>query len=118
MAHPTRHLNFDEWRVLASSDPEGFEAMRRRVLQAAIDRAPEKHRQRLQGLQWRIDQVRRRSTSPMAACISLSDMMWESFAGDKGLIKTLQGMPGQLHGNKGTASAKVIPFEKRRKCST
>jgi len=84
-------LDFDEWRILAISDPEGFEARRRKVLQAAIERAPEKCQRRLQGLQWRIDIVRRHSASPMAACISLSDMMWESFAGNQGLVEILHG---------------------------
>lgn len=119
MAYPVQHLDFDEWRILAISDPEGFEAMRRKVLQAAIERAPEKRRQRLQGLQWRIDQVRQRSASPMAACISLSDMMWESFAGDQGLLDILQGrhqMNRQWDG-KGNqpVSAKVIQLVKHQK---
>jgi hypothetical protein len=119
MAYPIRHLDFDEWRTLASSDPEAFEAMRRKVLQAVIDRAPEKRRQRLQGLQWRVDQVRRRSSSPMAACISLSDMMWESFAGDKGLVEALRGTrqntPHQADNELQGARAEVVSMEKTRK---
>jgi len=109
MAYPVQYLDFDEWRVLARSDPEAFEAMRRKVLQAVIDRAPEKRRQRLQGLQWRVDQVRRRCANPMAACISLSDMMWEAFAGDRGLVETLRG--SSPHPGAG-GPAKVIPLEK------
>jgi len=112
MAYPVQYLDFDEWRVLARSDPEAFEAMRRKVLQAVIDRAPEKRRQRLQGLQWRVDQVRRRCANPMAACISLSDMMWEAFAGDRGLVETLRGSSPHPGNDPAGGPAKVIPLEK------
>jgi hypothetical protein len=115
MAYPTRRLDFDEWRALACSDPDAFEAMRRRVLQAVIDRAPERRRRRLQGLQWRVDQVRGRSANPMAACISLSDMMWESFAGDNGLLQALQGGRGCAGNQSGNSNAKVLPLYRPRK---
>jgi hypothetical protein len=109
-------MDFDAWRLLASTDPEAFEAERRKVLQAVIERAPARRRQRLEGLQWRVDQVRRRSASPMAACISLSDMMWEAFAGKRGLLATLRGRnPGAAGGGAGDAeppSAKVLRLKK------
>lgn len=116
MAYPRQRLDFDEWRMLASSDPEAFEALRREVLQAVIERAPEHRRRRLRGLQWRIDQVRERSASPLAACISLSDMMWEAFAGDSGLVETLRGgyHRSTAHPEKREAgSAEVITLTRR-----
>jgi hypothetical protein len=91
MADSRQPVDFDEWQLLASSDPEGFEAARRRLLEAAIARAPEKRRQRLQALQWRVDRVRERAATPLAACISLSDMMWEAVAGENGLLEALHG---------------------------
>jgi hypothetical protein len=112
MVYPTRHLDFDEWRHLANTNPEAFEAMRREVLQAAIERAPERRRQRLQALQWRVDQVRRRSSNPMAACISLSDMMWEAFAGDKGLLETLRGNARGTGDEPSEGTAVVILLQK------
>ena len=56
---------------------------------AQIARAPERNRQHLRRLQWRIDQVRARSSNPIAACVKLYRMMWESFAGECGLIDTM-----------------------------
>ena len=91
MDSPVRHLDFEQWSLLASLDPEEFENRRKALIDAVISKAPERRRQRLRGLQWRVDQVRSRSSNPLAACISLSDMMWESFAGTNGLVETLRG---------------------------
>ena len=91
MESPSQYLDFDQWRLLARTDPEAFESRRREVLDAAIARAPENRRQRLRGLQWRVDVVLRRSSTPLAACITLSDMMWQSFAGSDGLVERLHG---------------------------
>ncbi len=86
-------LDFDEGVYLARTDPDGFERRRRAVIDDFIDNAPERHRQRLRGLQWRIDMERRRAPNPMAACVRISQMMWESFAGEGGLADTLQHGP-------------------------
>lgn len=112
MAYPTQRLDFDEWRMLASTDPEAFEARRRKVLQAVIERAPERHRPRLRGLQWRVDLVRRRSSNPLTACILLSDMMWEAFAGDRGLVVALRGGASPSKKCLIEGGAKVIPLAK------
>jgi hypothetical protein len=90
MENHVRQLDFEQWRLLASRDPEEFENRRKALIDAVISRAPERRQQRLRGLQWRVDQVRNRSSNALAACISLSDMMWESFAGSNGLVETLQ----------------------------
>lgn len=90
--------DFDEWRLLAIRDPVAFEKTRREVLEAVIAQAHERNRHRLEALQWRLDRVRERSTTPLAACISLSDMMWESLAGENGLLDALQG--GKVHSHR------------------
>lgn len=82
-------LDFDAAMELARSDPEAFEQYRHDVIEALIARAPERNRQHLRRLQWRIDQVRARSSNPIAACVKLYRMMWESFAGECGLIDTM-----------------------------
>lgn len=110
MADSTPHLDFDEWRVLASRDPAGFEAKRRLLLDEVIARAPEKRRQRLRGLQWRVDQVRGRSPTPLVACIRLSDMMWESFAGENGLVDALRGRSLPANKPRGERRSVVIPI--------
>lgn len=85
-------FNFQAWARMAKEEPDLFEEKRQAVLEAFIARAPERNRARLQGLQWRIDMERRRASNPLAACVRIYEMMWESFAGERGLIKALQGL--------------------------
>lgn len=113
MADSRPPLDFDEWLTLASKDPAGFEAKRRKVLDAVIAQAPEERRQRLKGLQWRVDQLRGRSPTPLAACILLSEMMWESFAGENGLVEALRGECSPDRKPRDRHSA-VIPMRKDR----
>ena len=90
MPHSGRQtVDFEQWSELASEDPAAFEQMRQEMIEAVIDAASQRCRRRLRGLQWRIDQMRTQAPNPMAACISLSNMMWESFAGEDGLAETL-----------------------------
>jgi hypothetical protein len=42
-------------------------------------------------LQWRIDRERDLSKNPMAACIKLSQMMWDAVLGEQGLLETIKG---------------------------
>ena len=86
-------LDFDQAMELARTDPEAFEQYRQDVIEALIARAPERNRQHLRRLQWRIDQVRKRSSNPIAACVKLYRMMWDSFAGECGLIDTIRNPP-------------------------
>jgi hypothetical protein len=83
-------LDFDAAMALARTDPEAFEQYRQEIIEALIARAPERNRQHLRRLQWRIEQERKRAPNPMSACVKLYRMMWESFAGECGLIDTLQ----------------------------
>ncbi len=104
-------LDFDTAMELARSDPEAFERYRRTVIDALIARAPERNQQHLRRLQWRIDQERQRASNPTAAFLKLYRMMWDSFAGEAGLIDTICNArtdaqsPDQL-----PASAEVIAF--------
>ena len=72
--------DFAFWSELARRDPERFEALRGRVILDFLASVPPERRRRLEGLQWRIDAERRRAGTPLAACIRLSGMMWESCA--------------------------------------
>ena len=83
-------LKFEAAVALARTDPDAFEKYRRDVIEALIARAPERNQQPLRCLQWRIDQERRRAPNPIAACVKLYRMMWESFAGESGLVSTLR----------------------------
>lgn len=74
------HIDFDTWARLAETDPERFEDLRDRVLDYCIGRASAERRHRLRCLQWRINQVRNNASNPLAACISISNMMWDTFS--------------------------------------
>lgn len=75
-----RHLlpSFDEMAYLARTDPEAFESLRAHICEQAIARSPAHMQQRLKGLQFIIDQERKRSRSNLSACLKISNMMNES----------------------------------------
>ncbi len=76
--HSTGSLDFDFWKQLAKDDPAAFEALRRERVEQLIAQAPETQHRRLQGLQWQIDQTRKLAAGPMASCLAISNMMWDS----------------------------------------
>ena len=85
-----RAFDFNEWSQLASEDPEAFESRREQILQTAIEAMPDDRQQRMRCLQWRIDQERKQSKTPMAACIRISKMMWDNVLGEHGLLETIK----------------------------
>ena len=86
---PITILDFDEAVDLARRDPEAFEQYRQNIVRVLINRAPERNRQQLRRLQWRIDQERSRASNPIDACLKLYRMMWDAYAGERGLIDTI-----------------------------
>ena len=111
-------FDFDDWSRLAKEDPSAFEARRLALIEEFLRQFPQPDQQRLRGLQFRIDMVRRRARTPMGACLKISSMMWESLLGSHGLktaLDTLIGYPN--HAVPATSpglapSARVIPFRK------
>lgn len=81
MTKPAKSFRFDfeEWAKLAEQDPDRFEARRARTLTAAIERVPEDRRLMLERLQWKVDRVRELKHTPLAACVAITDMMWNTF---------------------------------------
>lgn len=77
-SHNTDRLDFEFWMQLAKDDPEAFENTRQEKIEQFINQAPAGQRRRLQGLQWQIDQARKLAGSPMASCLAISNMMWDS----------------------------------------
>lgn len=100
-------FDFNEWSELASNNPDEFETRRRNVIEEMIRQAPASKRTRLRRLQWRIDQTRKLSSSPMSACIKLSNMMWESIMGQRGLLEALEG---RYPRHMGMETAQVVAF--------
>jgi hypothetical protein len=84
-------LNFDEWRVLAETDPDEFERRRSDVLEAFIAETPDAVQPHLRRLQWRIDMERRYHwRNPLVATRKIYEMMWSSVYGEDGLLTALQ----------------------------
>lgn len=92
MNNTNETYDFDKWSTLANKDPQAFEERRQQLINEFIMELPEDKRQRMRCLQWRVDSVRRLSKTPMAACIAISRMMWDSIKGENGLLDTLNGL--------------------------
>lgn len=71
--------DFKYWMDLAEQDPEQFEVQRAEVINELIASLPAERQMHLRRLQWRVDQVRMRSATPLAATIAISRMMWDTF---------------------------------------
>jgi hypothetical protein len=83
-------IDFDAWSELANTDPHAFERQRSELVGRVIECSNKERQPRLRRLQWRIDKVRERAPTPLAACIRLSSMMWDSVMGEGGLHEALQ----------------------------
>lgn len=104
-------FDFESWSRLANTDPDEFEARRACAIEETIGRAPPRLQARLRRLQWKLDQVRRTSATPMAACIRMNHMMWDRVTGPGGLLETL--VEGKQRPAP-RAAAKVLPFRLTR----
>ncbi|MCC6534575.1 MAG: DUF3135 domain-containing protein [Burkholderiales bacterium] len=105
-------FDFDRWAKLAKEDPAEFERRRDETLRAIIAAAPPQHRDRLQGLQFRLDLERKRAGSPLASCLRLNSLMW---AGFHRLRKELnEGVGGKPAAANPRPSAEVIPLRRGR----
>ena len=107
---PSRRIDFEQWSWLARNDPEKFEEMRTRMLESALRGSRGTSRRRLEQLQWRIDRVRETNPNPLAACIAISDMMWETFQGLAERYQDPRPAPGPEARSSG---AKVVSIDKR-----
>lgn len=105
-------FDFDEMARLAQHDPDSFERRRQEMLAEVIEQATPAIQQRLHGLQWQIDQVRNSAGNPMASCIRISKMMWDSVLEEDGLLENLERLQhGDLSGRKQDRhAATIIPL--------
>ncbi len=100
--------SFDTLLQIARSDPEQLEAIRQRLAARTINAAPRALRRRLRGLQFQIDSARGLAKTPLASCIQLSEMMYDSF---EELRQALNRPP--LEEQAPRPKAEVIPFSGR-----
>jgi len=91
---PESAFNFEEWALLAKSDPQAFEAKREEAIAAMIAGAPPRVQVRLHGLQWKIDAERSLASNPLSACMRIFNQMWTSVYGEGGLLEALHSLEG------------------------
>ena len=107
-------VDFDEMLDLAQHDPESFEEKRLEYIETFLNRIPLEKQQRLRGLQWQIDQTRRLARTPMASCIAISNMMWDSLnrlnCQQRELVKLTTGQPKTSTAVEPTL-ARILPFQ-------
>jgi len=115
MSSPTLNkMGFDEWLNLAMNDPQAFESARSAAIQAFLSSVPERSRERLTRLQWRIDMVREHSKSPMSACHTIYGMMWDRLAGDNGMLDALKCFTYEgIYSLEPAYNAEILPFRPR-----
>ena len=102
-----------DWATLAKEDPAAFEERRRQVIEDLISRAPIRLQHRLRCLQWRIDMERERSPNPLAACLRLYSMMWDSILSEGGFLRSLEILTepnSQGREKQAIKTAQILPF--------
>ena len=108
---PESDFDFEEWALLAKTDPEAFEAKRKESIARLIAGASPASQTRLNGLQWRIDTERRLASTPLSSCIQIFNQMWKSVYGERGLQEALRGLEG--HPLPEHPSAVVLRLDRR-----
>ena len=107
-----QRIDFEQWARLARQDPQTFEQLRHRLLDAHIARSSSTHRERLRCLQWRIDRLREQASNPMAACVQISNLMWTTFDQLEKAYQDPQGSQPQKDTSQAKTAA-VVPFKSR-----
>jgi len=105
----------NDWAQLAQQDPEAFEAMRNELLQDFIQNSPANVQKKLEGVQWKIEHIRRRTSSPAEALAEISSMMWQSTQQlgmkQKDLLDICTGQ--EIETTSSYESAQILPFKSR-----
>lgn len=106
-------MDFERWAELAANDPTEFEAMRRAAIEEFLASVSAERRLHLQRIQWRVDRVRERCSTPMAATIAISAMMWDAFYDLHDQYQDLFGSKSAPRYKQSAIrkSAKILPFE-------
>jgi hypothetical protein len=101
-------FNFDAWATLARRNPQGFEILRKHIIDQAIKRASPHKQRRLRCLQWKLDQIRNISRTPLQASLRINRLLWENVTGPQGLLNKLQTASRQ--DSNPCQTAKILPF--------
>ncbi len=103
--------DFDSMMNLAKNSPDEFELRRQQLINNFIAGLPEDKRHRMECLQWRIDRTREQAKTPLAACMALTEMMWESFEQLNTLFMEMRDSDNTVKLNAELPSADILPFK-------
>ena len=103
-------FDFDKWATLALTDPKAFELKRKNIIEAVISDAPVRCQAQLRRMQWKLDRIRETAPTPLAACVRMQEMMWDSVLGEDGLLARLRQLPVQ--DGTGRETAQVLEFRR------
>lgn len=109
-------FRFDEWLELSQKDPQAFEVLREKTISEFIDGVADERQHRLRCLQWKIDRVRETNPTPLAACVAISDMMWDSLEKLHKIYYEYDSITSLKDGNAiltPLPNATVLPFQTR-----
>ena len=110
--------DFDTLKAMAEQNPQALEDLRQQFVNDLIANAPPAVQRRLRGLQFQIDAQRRIHKNPLAACIKLSEMMYESFSELRYVLNDVTGMGPELPRQREVVSnqpgGKVLNFKARQ----
>jgi hypothetical protein len=108
---PPARSDFDHWATLARQDPELFETERSHLIEVTIRSAPIRLQHRLRCLQWKLDQIRKTSSTPMVAGLRMNRLLWEAVAGRDGLVEQLNKLQApDKQQQTPRSSAEILPF--------
>jgi len=79
--------DFDYLKLLASDDPDELERLRRFYCEKLIESAPDRYRNRLKGLQFQVDMIKRKSKNPLHSCMQISKLMMDNYVDMQQAIK-------------------------------
>jgi len=111
--------DFDTLKQLAEQNPKALEDLRQQFINDLINNASPDLQRRLRGLQFQIDAQRRIHKNPLAACIKLSEMMYDSFSELRYALNDVTGhgaeRPRPRLVNVDQPAAQVLDFNARRR---
>jgi len=99
--------SFEYLSKLASEDPEKLEQIRAQQVENLIESAPQQYQRRLRGIQFQVDCARRKHNNPLAACIEISSMMYDSLHRLNKALTTPAGSSSEVEEKE---SADVLSF--------
>lgn len=107
------HLpSIDSLFKMAQDDPEELERLRETLCTQLIENAPKRYQRRLNGLQFQINMMRKKSNNDLHCCIKLSEMMLESYQKLQSVINNLNQENCQTDVEKNTQPcADIIHFK-------